>query len=114
MDAAANQFHVQGAKTFISGFLTGAIIGPGEYAIGKSGNIGQYLKDRTGYQQRQAEIRQSRNEIIEAGTKIWKNPLNFDYRTGDVTLQANFNTPLKQAAGTGNKESFYDIKDDAL
>ncbi|HEY4062323.1 MAG TPA: hypothetical protein VGM30_10505 [Puia sp.] len=112
--AAANQFHVQGAKTFISGFLTGAIIGPGEYAIEKSGNIKQYLTDKTGYQQRQAEVKQSRNEIIDAGNKIWKNPLNFDYKTGDVTLQANFNTILKQAAQTNNKEAFYDIKDDAL
>lgn len=114
LNAAANQFQVQGAKTFISGFLTGAIIGPGEYAFGKVGNIKQFVFDRSGYRERQANVRQARNEIIDAGNKIWKDPLNFDYKVGDTTLQANLGALLGMSARAGSKDLFYEMKDDAL
>lgn len=113
-DAATKQFNVQGAKTFISGFLTGAIIAPINSAFGNAGNIKQKVFDKSGYQQRQAEVKSQRTELITAANNIYNNPLQFNYKQGNATLQANFSEILKNAAATDDKKAFFDIKDDAL
>src|SRR5574343_581940 len=114
LDAASKQFSVQGAKTFISGFMTGTVLGAGNLAFENAGNISQYLQDRSGYKERQAKVAAGRNELIAAANNIYKNPLKFDYKQGDTTIQANLGELLKNAAETGDKKAFYDIKDDAL
>lgn len=113
-EAASKQYSVEGAKTFISGFLTGAVIAPGNMAFSNAGNIKQAIFDRKGYNERQSAAKAGRAELIGAANSILSNPLNFDYKQGDTTVQANFGELLKNAAQHNDKKAFYDIKDDAL
>lgn len=113
IEGAGNQFSVQGAKTFISGFFTGAIIGPVNHLMGQSGNIKQFTTDRKGYTARQAEAKSKRAETISSFNDIYNNPLTFGYKMGNASLQANFGELLKVNAQSGDKKGFNDIKDDA-
>lgn len=113
LTAGGNQFTVQGAKTFLSGFFTGALIAPVNHLVGNAGNIKQFITDKKGYDTRQEKIKTDRTQTISDFNEIYNNPLNFGYKMGDSNFQANFAELLKANAQSNDKKGFNDIKDDA-
>ena len=114
-NAAANQFTVQGAKTFISGFLTGSILGAGSKLFEQAGNISEYVTNREGYDKRRADEVNRRASLKNTLNSIYENPLAFSFNPKEgVTMQANFASLLKQAAADKDKKFFHDIQDDAM
>lgn len=113
--AASEQFSVQGAKTFISGFLTGSILGAGSKLFEQAGNIAEYASDREGYTKRKADETSRRGALKDTLNAIYDNPLAFSFNPKEgVTMQANFASLLKQAAADKDKKFFHDIQDDAM
>ncbi len=113
--AAADQFSVQGAKTFISGFLTGSILGAGSKIFESAGKIGQFVSDREGYTQRATEEKSRTTAIKDTLNNIYENPLSYSFNPKEgVVMQANFASLMKQAAADKDKKFFHDIQDDAM
>lgn len=113
--AAAEQFTVQGAKTFISGFLTGSILGAGSKLFQQAGNIYEYATDREGYTTRKADEVSRRSALKNTLNAIYENPLAYSFNPKEgVSVQANFASLLKQAAADKDKKFFHDIQDDAM
>lgn len=112
--AAQEQFSIDGAKTFISGFVTGGILSGGGKLINKAESLYKSVFDKTAYQADKAEQKTRRADFINNFNNAWNNPLSFTLdREGGFTTQVNMNNLLKQAAATGDKKSFNDIQDDA-
>jgi hypothetical protein len=113
--AAAEQFSVQGAKTFISGFLTGSILGAGSKLFENAGNIVEYVKDREGYDKRRADEVTRLGALKNNLNAIYENPLAYSFNPKEgVTMQANFASLMKDAAVDKDKKTFHDIQDDAM
>lgn len=112
-DAAIDQFSVQGAKTFISGFFTGTILGAGSRAFENAGSLKQMLTDKEGYTDRKTKSEGYREQVKQTINAIYANPLKYTYNKDGAALQSNFATLLKQAAEAGDKKGFNDIQDDA-
>lgn len=111
--AAANQFTVEGAKTFISGFFTGSLLGAGAKVFEQAGSIQQYLSDKQGYTDRQTKEGAARTSIKDTINAIYANPLAYSYSKDNAAVQSNFASLLKEAAINKDKKAFNDIQDDA-
>lgn len=114
IDASGNQFSIGGAKTFLSGFFTGAIIAPINHLMGNVKSIGQRITDNKAYTERQTAIKTQRGELITSYNDIYNNPLTFGYKMGDQGIQANFGEILKASAQANDIKTFNDIHDDAV
>ena len=113
------QFTKEGAKTFISGFLTGAIgIGLVGDKITQSAKYGvERLRDRfdevgkTERQQRSAEQTVRANDFVNQFNELWKNPINNQLK--DVILQKNFAENIVGSLASSDKKGAQDAKSDA-
>lgn len=112
-EAAGNQFTTEGAKTFISGFFTGALLGAGSKTFEQAGSIQQYFTDKKAYQDRKAQEQQARTSVKNTINEIYANPLSYNYNKDNAAAQSNFAALLKESAINKDKKAFNDIQDDA-
>ncbi len=125
---AYSQFSKEGKDTFISGFLTGALLHgvgsilsiPTRAGIEKIGE----LRDKN-YQAKKDAIRTQTEEYVEGANRLWADPLQpltkehkiYKEETDDtlhnVNSQNGFSDGMQRTAGTGAKKEFHDIEDDA-
>ena len=112
-EAAGNQFTTEGAKTFISGFFTGGLLGAGSKAFEQAGSIQQYFTDKKGYEDRKAKEQAARTSVKNTVNQIYANPLSYNYNKDNAAAQANFAAMLKESAINKDKKAFNDIQDDA-
>ena len=112
-EAAGNQFTTEGAKTFISGFFTGALLGAGSKVFEQAGSIQQYFSDKKGYEDRKTQEQKARSSVKDTINAIYANPLSYNYNKDNAAHQANFAALLKESAINKDKKAFNDIQDDA-
>jgi nucleoside-triphosphatase THEP1 len=112
-DAASKQFSVEGAKTFISGFFTGTIMGAAGVAFDRAGSLQQRLSDRAAYDERIGKEASARTSVKNAINEIYANPLSYNYNKESAANQSNFAALLRESAVNKDKKAFNDIQDDA-
>lgn len=116
-----SQFTKEGAKTFISGMLTGALVmGIGGAALRKGVTA---LTDRYGNKNLdrgidvEAETKQKdtdAKEFVDKVNDMWKNPLNEIKSTlHNLALQNSIKETANSALSAGDRKGYHDIKDDA-
>ena len=128
IEQSSNQFTMGGAKTFLSGFFTGAIMRPGNYIAGQMQEITPFMFNKSalaagdykgfafnkeGYKARNAATTEARTTLIREFNDIYNNPLTFGAKLGNANMQANFGEILKAAVNSNDKKAFNDIQDDA-
>lgn len=114
-----SQFTAEGAKTFISGVLTGAIV-PGligdKFAKLRDKGI-QFTSDKfQGVDSKARAERENTNataasDFVDKFNKMWKDPLSEN--VANVILQGEFGAQIKSSLRTGDVKSAEDAKGDA-
>jgi len=113
LDGIGQQFSKEGAGTFISGFLQGALLlGIGGAALGKVKNWG--LDKAAG--RTEADIKTSdidAQNYVQQVNDAWKDPLNPIKGTiHDMILQSALGEGSKTALGQDDRKTFHDFADD--
>jgi hypothetical protein len=114
-----SQFSKEGAGTFISGFLNGALLmGLGGAAFNAAGKkIGEKVSginksiDRIG---ETAEANARATEFVNKVNTIWTDPLNPIKGTlHDMIIQNSLTDAASNSLASDNRKDYHDIKDDA-
>lgn len=122
-DGINSQFTKEGAETFISGFLNGALVmGIGGAALRKGLDVSAKKLSGESKLVDVAEEEKTKNEnaqtFVNKLNDIWKNPLN-DIKSvlHNLALQNSFKATSEEAFGGNglgpNLKGYHDIKDDA-
>jgi len=126
---AASQFSKEGASTFISGFLTGALL----HGVGSVLGVPLRPRERferwkTGgeqYDTMQEKMKTQAETFVKDANNLWAKPLSvfskestiYKSETDDtlhaVNDQNGFSESMQRAAETGAKKDFHDINDNA-
>lgn len=114
-----SQFSKEGAGTFISGFLQGALVlglggaavkGIGKWAEAKASGIDKQI-DRL---QQSADATMRAQTFVDNVNALWKDPLNPIKETvHDMVLQSSLSNAAKDALAGNNRKIYQDTKDDA-
>jgi len=114
-----SQFSKEGAKTFISGFVQGALLlGIGGAALGKVKDWGAAKLSGTDGEikqiQRSAQASKDAETFVNKVNELWKDPLNPVKGTiHDMVLQSALTESGSSALSANNRKEYHDIKDDA-
>lgn len=122
-EGVASQFTKEGGKSFISGFVQGALLlGLGGAAFdGVKGSLEQKMQQRgmTPEAKQQLEtyktdVATGQKGLVDEFNDTWNNPFNPVKETMRQMLQQqSFAEVSKQELGAGNRKDFHDIQDDA-
>lgn len=105
---------MQGAKTFIMGALTGALISPGAKVLSRANQkIDEKfkLKGDPEYQSRDAKVEES----VKLVNSLYENPAQFKQEwIANVKVQNKMSETMEEAAKNHNKYVYYNAKDSAF
>lgn len=122
-EGVASQFTKEGGKSFISGFLQGALmLGLGGAAVGagKEGIQEHYQQNRMSPEQKQqltdykSEVDTGQQGLVTEFNDNWNNPLNpVKESMRQMLQQQSFAAVGKNMVAQGDRKDFHDIQDDA-
>lgn len=109
------QFSKEGAQTFISAFLTGAVtLGVGGKLVEGLRQSPDILFNKKGYAERNNEALEGAQRVSDIFNEAWKNPWSpIKDNIHGMVIQAILDAKKKNGVQFGNKEEFHDDQDDA-